>query len=249
MAKRGGQRKLKRLAAPRSWKIERKEYTWIINPRPGPHPKELSIPLLVFLRDYLKLVKNAKEGKKLIKEGEVLVDKRLIRDHKFPIGIMDSVEIPKLGKYFRITVDKKGRIDYVEIEEKESFHKICKIIGKKTVKGGHIQLNLHDGRNILIKVKDPKNPVEDIYKVGDSLLIELPSQKIIAHLKRENGKIAFVFKGRHAGSLGRIVEIKERPGLRPQTLIRLQTNGKEIETIEQYVMVVGDDEPLIKITQ
>lgn len=31
-------RHLKRIAAPKTWPIKRKEHKWIVRPTPGPHP-------------------------------------------------------------------------------------------------------------------------------------------------------------------------------------------------------------------
>ena len=59
------------------------------------------------------------------------------------------------------------------VNEKESSLKLCKIKGKNLMKG-KINLNLHDGRNIITDNKE--------IKVGDSVLIELPAQKINQHL-------------------------------------------------------------------
>ena len=73
MAKRGGTRHLKRHAAPTSWKIRRKKFTWAIKPSPGPHPKERSIPLAVLLRDILGIAENAREAKKIVKAGKIAV--------------------------------------------------------------------------------------------------------------------------------------------------------------------------------
>ncbi|MEM4788723.1 MAG: S4 domain-containing protein, partial [Ignisphaera sp.] len=102
MAKKGGSSHLKRLAAPAFWPILRKEYKWITKPSPGPHLLERCIPLLVLIRDVLKLAENAREAKKIIFDGEVLIDGRVRRDFKFPVGLMDVVSIPKINMYIRI---------------------------------------------------------------------------------------------------------------------------------------------------
>ncbi len=246
MAKRGGTRHLKRHAAPRSWPIVRKGYTWVVKPSPGPHPKERSIPLLILIRDVLKLAETAREARKIIKARKVLVDKRVITDHRFPVGFMDVVEFPDLGKFYRITMNRKGEVVPIEIDEKESFYKLVKIMDKTTVKGGNIQLNLHDGRNILVKVSDPTNPKEDVYKTKDVLLIEIPSQKIVSHIKYEPGKLAFLIGGNHVGELAKIKGIREYKGPWPNRTV-LESNGESFETVEDYVFVVGEEEPVLKV--
>ena len=73
---------LKRLAAPKIYPIERKVKKFIVSPR-GPHPKEYSIPLLVIVRDILKLADVAKEARHAIKHGDVMVDGRPVIDQYF----------------------------------------------------------------------------------------------------------------------------------------------------------------------
>ena len=71
--------------------MAKKIRTWVVTPRPGPHPKYSSIPLLIVVRDILKLVETGKEAKKIIKAGEILVDGRPRKDHKYPTGFMLSL--------------------------------------------------------------------------------------------------------------------------------------------------------------
>ena len=49
---------LKRLVAPRSWSIARKEKTWTTKPMPGKHSLEGAIPISTILRDYLNVCDN-----------------------------------------------------------------------------------------------------------------------------------------------------------------------------------------------
>ena len=63
MSNMGGTRHLKRLAAASCLKIKRKEFKWIVKPSPGPHPKNLCIPLAVLIRDYLGFARNMREVK------------------------------------------------------------------------------------------------------------------------------------------------------------------------------------------
>ena len=52
---------LKRLPAPRTWTIARKERTWAYKPRAGLHPQERSLPLVNVLRESLHLADVARE--------------------------------------------------------------------------------------------------------------------------------------------------------------------------------------------
>jgi len=229
---------LKRLTAPRFWKIPKKIAKWAVTPRPGPHKKLESIPLLVIVRDILKLVDVAKEAKKIIKAGEILVDGEPRKDHKFPVGLMDVIEIPKINKRYRVVPVKEG-LQLIEISKKEASLKLCRINNKTTVKGGITQLNLHDGRNVLVK--------KDVYKTGDSLLIEVPSQKIVDHIKLEKGSLAVITGGQNRG---RIVEVKEIVVTRSRepNKVMCVADGEEITAIKDYVFVVGKKKPLIKLS-
>lgn len=219
--------RLKRLAAPKWWPIKRKVKKFIVSPR-GPHPKDFSLPLLVLIRDVFKLAETNKEAKKIIKKGEVLVDKKKRKDPKFGVGLFDVIEIPALKKAWR-AIPKRG-LSFIEIPKNETKLKICKIINKKTLRGNKNQLNLHDGRNILISEK---------YSTHDSLLIELPEQKIIDHLKFEKGSLVLVSGGKNAGKLAKIKIIeKNRVWL---------DNEKLFEIPKRLITVIGKDKPLIKL--
>ena len=219
--------RLKRLASPKWWPIERKIKKFTVPPR-GPHKKSLSLPLQVLLRDALKLAETGKEAKIVIKRGEILIDGRKIKDPKFGVGIFDLIEIPSIKKSWRI-IPKNG-LSLIEIPENEKKLKICKIVDKKTLKGKRDQLNLNDGRNILTKEK---------YSTQDSLLIELPEQKIVDHIKFEKGSIAMVLEGRNAGKVSKIKEIeKNRVWLEDE---------KTYEVPKKLIIVVGRDKPIIKL--
>ena len=226
---------LKRLLAPKFWKVERKKTTWVVSPSPGPHPKFECIPLLVIIRDILKLAETGKEAKKIIKRGDVLVDGRPRRDHAFPAGLMDVVSIPKIGKSFRIVPSKKG-LEIVEV--KDGGVKICRINGKSCVKGEIFQLHLHDGRNILTR--------EKIFKTGDSLLIEIPSQKILRHLKLEEGSLVIVIRGRNRGKVGRVKRIVRRESMTERNKVWCEIGDEEKEVLLDYVMVVGKEKPMVE---
>ena len=231
---------LKRIAAPSFWKISKKAYAWVVRPRAGPHKLEECFPLLIIVRDILKLADNAKEAKKIIKMGEILVDGKVRKDHKFPVGLFDVISIPKMKKFYRIVPARKG-LKLIEIDEKESKVKLCKIRNKTIVKNGKVQLNLHDGKNIL--VDDPT-----LYKTGDSLLLELPTLKILEHIKLEKGNLGIVIKGKRAGKMGEIEKIVVTRTKDPTRVI-CKMEGESVEILKEYFFVVGKEKPLIKVSE
>jgi len=238
-------RHIKRLAAPRTWKIKRKESKFVVKPRPGPHSIEESLPLLIIVRDLLGYAKNAREAKKVIKEGKILVDGRVRRDHKFPVGLMDIIEIPSANDYRIVIFDKRGKLVLEKIGKKNAKYKLCKIKDKSFVKGGDLQLHLHDGRNLLIRVKDPCSPREDVYKTKDTIVLNLENNKIKAHFKYDVGSLAYITGGSHVGEVAKIKEIKITRSSMPN-VVTLE-NEEEFETIEDYIFVIGEKEPYLPV--
>jgi len=229
--------KLKRLLAPPFWRTPKKAYKWTVSPRPGPHRKFESIPLQILVRDILKLAETGKEAKTIIHQGEVFVDGKKRKDHAYPAGLMDVIAIPKLKKYFRVVPFAKG-LNVIEIPETESKSKISKIVGKTVVKKGRMQLNLHDGKNILVE--------KGAYSTGDSILIEVPTQKILEHVKLEKGNVGLIIKGKNSGEnvvIKQVIKVRSRE---PNKII-CEIEDKEVEVREDYVLVTGEKKPLVTV--
>jgi len=152
-----------------------------VKPTPGPHSLENCLPITLLLRDILGIAKTRKEAKTITAQGKVYVNGKVRRDDKFPTGLMDVVSLPDMDKHFRVLPSHKGLILHPIGKEEASF-KLCRIENKTVVKNGHIQLNLHDGSNVLVKVADPKNPQEDVYSTFDTVKISLPDRQILEHI-------------------------------------------------------------------
>jgi len=191
---------LKRIAMPKSWPIQRKANKFIIGIR-GPHSKKLSLPLLVVLRDMLKLVRNAKEAKKVLQEGNVLVDNRIIKDMKFSIGLFDRIYIKKIDASFSMYLTKKGKLVVERIDKGRLYTKPSKIINKRVLKRNKMQINLWDGRNFLVSDKK--------FSTGDSIIIDLKNKKIKDCLKLCDGAYVLIMGGRHKGSSGKVTKVIE----------------------------------------
>ncbi|NIP41015.1 MAG: 30S ribosomal protein S4e [Candidatus Aenigmarchaeota archaeon] len=219
---------MKRFLIPKYWKMGKKEARYSVAPRAGPHRKDRCIPLLVVLRNVLKLSENAREAKKVIKSGEVLVDKKARKDPNYPLGMMDVLEIPSINKAFRVNVDRHGLV-LEGIKPEEAKKKLCRVQNKRVIKGGRFQINLHDGRNILSE--------KDVYRTNDSLLIELPGQKVLKHFKFDRNSPALIISGKNIGVKGKIKDVFDRKTMLESSRVVLQTKDGEIETVKDYVLV------------
>lgn len=247
MGRKGESKHLKRHPAPRGWPIHVKEAKWTFRPRPGPHPSSRCLPLSIAVRDTLGYAKNAKEAKIILSEGKIRVDGKVRRNGKFPLGLMDVLEIQEAKVRYRMIPSQKKGLELIEIDEEEARLKPCRIENKTVVKGGHIQLNLHDGRNLLIEVSDPKTSKEDIYKHRDTLIISLSDQKIVKHIKLQEGVYAIVTAGRNAGKQGKIIDYTPGTASR-QPLVTVQDQaGESIQTMADYIIVLGEESAEVKL--
>jgi len=219
---------MKRYLIPAFWQINKKESKWAPRPSAGPHAKDASIPFQLIVRDILKLTENIRETKKIIKSGEILIDKKKRRDPKYPVGFMDVIEIPQIRKYYRMAINKKG-LNVEEIKGADASRKLCKITSKSAIKGGKLRLGLHDGRNLIVDNND--------YKTGDSLLISLPGQKIIKHFKFEKGVQAVVMAGKNIGIKGKIKGIRKKKFMLEHGMIDIETESGELLVPKEYVIV------------
>ena len=248
MARMGGSRHLKALAAPEFWPILRKEYKWTVKPSPGPHPLERCIPLLILVRDVFKYAKTGREARKLIAEGHFRIDGRVVKNYKFPVGLMDVVEIVDTGEVYRILPTPVKVLWPHRIPREEALVKPCQIINKTTVKGGHIQLNLHDGRNVLIRVSDPRNPVEDVYETLGTVILSLKDNSILNYIPLKEGVIAIISGGKNVGRVGKIVEIIPSALKRRKFIVTLEDSaGRRFQASLEYVFPIGVEKPVITL--
>jgi small subunit ribosomal protein S4e len=244
MARKGSSNIIRSLNAPSFWRIQKKEFPYAAKAVPGPHPAENCFTLLYVLRDLLKLVSNATEAKKVLISGQVLVDGKARKDMHFPVGLMDVIEIPTIKKTFRVLPDKAYNLKLVEITKDEGY-KLCKILGKIFQPGGNVQLNLHDGRSLVVKVKDPNKPKEAaVYTTGDVVKIDLKTGEIAAHVKESEGKLAVVVAGNNNGRSGKITKITK---IIKNDIVTLDDKGETFETKLEYLFVLGDSKPAIAI--
>jgi len=233
----GLKKHLKRLPAPRSWTIARKTDFWVLRPSAGPHPIDASVPMGLILRDMLKVCASAREARHVLNDRGVRVDGRVVTDPKFPVGLMDVLSLQETKANFRMLVNTRGRMALVPIESNDATWKLCRIEDKTTVRGGKTQLNLHDGRNMLL----PK----DAYKTGATLKVQVPDQKVVEAYELDKGAPVLVTGGQHVGEIAHVLEVQRTRNPRANTV----TFTEGFSTDVGKVFVVGKEAPSIRMPE
>jgi len=250
MGKKGGDKRLKRMKAPAFWPIPRKKHLWTAKPSPGPHKLDRCLTLLLVIRDILGLASTYKEAKIILAERKVKVDGKSRRDLRFPIGVMDVVEIPSTGEFYRILPTRKG-LALHPVDKEEAAFKLCRIEDKRSVKNGMIQLNLHDGRNLVIgkeKLEGLSYSPSDL-KTYDALKITIPKQQVLSHLSFSVESYAIITGGKNIGRYGKVTEIDRGQGLRPKITTLQDDEGNNFQTIREYVFPLGEEKALISLPE
>ena len=218
---------MKRLTMPRSWPLPRKSSVWIQKPNPCGHPLDLCMPMGVILRDVLGVAQNRREAKKILHSKLVKVDGAIETDIGRGVGLMDVLTVGDVS--YKCVLDTNGKLRYRTIPAKEASTKICRVMGKTTIKGAKTQVHLHDGRNLLFN-ESPE------YKTGDSLVISLPDQEVKSYHKFEEGSIAYLTGGNHIGELATV---------RGQDIKRSSKDNEvqfdDFGTISDYVFIISGE--------
>ncbi|MBM3247186.1 hypothetical protein FJZ17_01425 [Candidatus Pacearchaeota archaeon] len=183
----------KRKAIPKLWALPRTGTKYLAV---SDHNQRNSIPLVVVLRDMLKLVKTKKELKGLLYNKQVKVNTKIVREGNYPIQLFDTITLVEAKKNYRAVLKGK-RIGFEEISDKENSIRVYKVINKRILQGKKIQINLEGGKNLLTNEKI--NPGEFVVISSDNKI-----SKIIV-LKKDVEVIAI--KGKHIGKEGKIKEM------------------------------------------
>ena len=203
---------LKRQEIGKSWAIPRKGTKYLVVAR---HEKKNGIPILIVLRDMMDLGKNRKEIKKMLSEGMISVNGKIVREDRFALLPFDALSVNK--KTYELGFSDRGKFQVNEAGKEE---RILKVLGKKILKNKVIQLNLLYGKNILSDEK---------VKVGDSVLIK--GKKIAKVIPLETGREAAVFAGKHRGRKGEIEKVHEG-------IVTLSSKDKKISILAKDLMAI-----------
>lgn len=213
----------KRSKVPNSWPISRKGSTYVVLPK---YNVDKGLPVLVIIRDVLKIAKNRKEVKKALNAGNILVNNKKVYDDRNTVSLFDSISIVPSKKHYRISISEKGKFKLEEIKKSEVGKKIGKITNKTKLKGNKIQLNFLDGRNI---ISDKKEKVD----THSSALIDLKENKIEKILPLKEKANVMVIKGKHAGKTGKVEKINQE-----HNRVEITNKKEKIETKDKYIVVI-----------
>ena len=214
---------LKRHEVPKSWPVYRKGTKYVIRPKSD---IESGIPLLVVLRDMLNVVQNRKEARRSIFLKQILVNNKIPKDEKKSLLLFDTMSLIPAKKNYRLDLSEKGKFQLKEINENEINRKAVKVVNKRMLKGKKVQLNLHDGRNILSDMK---------CEVNDSVLLNFSEKKIEKCLPLKENSEAVVFAGKHSGKRGNIKSLD-----RKKKIAEMEADKKErINVLIKQIIVVG----------
>ena len=189
---------IKKTEMPKTWPVPRKGKRKRFVAMPS-HATSKGISLLFLLRDVLKVAATRKEAKYMTLNGMVMVNNRIRNDENFPLQVFDVLNLEKAKKDYRLEIVNK-KFSLVEISNKEAESKIVKIIGKKILSEGKVQMNLDDGQNFLNK---------DKFSVGDSVILDTKKNTISKVLALKKGAKVEIIGGKHAGEKGELVGFEE----------------------------------------
>jgi len=231
MAKRGGSRHFIRITAPRSLPIVgRKSVRWMLSPNPGGHKRDESVSLGVLLRDVMGIADDMKEVKRLLVGKTVHVDGKAVFEPRYSVGLMDIVELPKIGKAYRMQI-VDGKLAPKEIKAAEAKAKLCKVTSKKTVAGKKFAIGTHDGRTII---------ADNNVLVGATLKMSVPEFKLKEQLPLASGAKCLVIDGTHAGEMAVLEKVIERTGSMDSEA-KVKAGKAEFVTLTKYLFVVDNE--------
>jgi small subunit ribosomal protein S4e len=235
----------KRLSVPDTWPVERKTEKFTVKADAGPHG-EAGVPLLIVLRDVLGYVDSRKEARYALNQGTVHINGDRVNDEERPVGMFDILAFDEREEFYRVFPGEGGRLALTPIDEDSAGSKLGKVVGKRHVPGGDVQLTLHDGETLLVED-------ENAYDPDDSLVVANEGDEIVAHFEYEEGALVTAVAGAHSGEIGTVEEIQVTPGSAANNVLVEQESSEAsasegggeaaggFETIEDYVVVIDEN--------
>lgn len=195
---RGPKRHLKRLAAPKSWGLNKMGGTFAPKPIAGPHRSSEAIPLCILLKK-INLASTKKEIKYICRSNFVKINNRVRTEKNFPVGLFDVLTIEKTNENYRLLYSINKRFYLHKITSEEATTRLCRVL-KKNVEENVPYTYTEDGCSI--RFVDPS------INVADTIRVDM-NNKVIGHIKFEEGKLAMVTRGNNLGCIGVIQRIEK----------------------------------------
>ncbi len=200
---------------------------------------------MIVVRDLLKYAEDGVTARRLIKAGKFLVDGKVVKDPRYPLGLMDVFSAPELEEYYRVLIKPRKGPSLFKITGEEAGFKICQILRKHHVKGGGLALGLHDGRTIMFKGEDVETGRR--LKVFDGVKISLPNQKLLETVTLEKGVYGYIHSGSRAGLHGTVTKIKREVVFPDKPSVSLETAQGNVTTLLKNIMPIGVGKPWITL--
>lgn len=152
-----------------------------------------SVSVVLAIRDMLKLAKTANEVKKMIQQKILKINGKPVKEYGESILLFHILEA---DKSYELSLLPTGKFTLVPVKTKDL--RLCKVVNRRLVSSGAMQLNLHDGTNILSK---------DKINVGDSVYLDFKN-KVKKHVPLEKGVEVFIISGKYQGHKGKVKNIQ-----------------------------------------
>ncbi len=94
MANKGNNRHMKSINAPKYLGIHKKETAYVMMASPGRHSASMNIPLALFVKKE-RIADTTRDAETVIKNENITVNGKVIKDPKYPVGINDIIHIKK----------------------------------------------------------------------------------------------------------------------------------------------------------
>lgn len=223
-------RHLKRHSMPTAWPIQRKTIPFVSRPKPGSHKREYVVSALIIFRDVLNVAKNTKEAKFIINNQQVLLNGKQITNVKQPIGLFDVIEIPATKQKYSVLFDTNGKIHLSTAKQDIA---LLKIVGKKQVKGGKLQLNFMNGYNLFVD-ENTFNKVS----LQDTIAYDFKKKSITSTIPLAPKSFVYIYDGKFQGQFGQVNEFTNYSGL-TKDAVEIEINGVAQKTIKEYCYAIG----------
>src|SRR3989344_9366825 len=138
------------------------------------HSHKNAVPVVIAVREMLGLARTAKEVKEMVKDKIIQINSRLVYDYREPVQLFNILSVG--SRNYILGISETAKFNFVEA--KDSKRRLCKVVGKKLLNDNKLQINLHDGTNILGKKE---------MKTNDSLYLD-EKGKVSKHVPIDSAK-------------------------------------------------------------